>query len=1222
MNLPLHKRNSKYLLIIIKSATVNMSLSKQSSLFAFFQKSNKDIMSHSPEDSAKKRKADQIASTSTASSNENSGGHQQAPAEENPSKKVTPASIATTNNNQAKDLEEEDDFISQKPNLKRLRKSVRIDDDEDDIKENIVSTKPTSVDKSFAQGKQSSQSLVSRFESFRLDKNTSVTTTPHKEDIEIEKKSTTSKKKETKTPAKTPSKTTPATTKKNTPMSKASPEKTPSKEDEIIDVANAESGEVNINEFEDATPEWARPENARDAQGRRPEDPGYDPCTLYIPDYAWKDKRMTPTMKQFWKIKAQNYDKILLFKLGKFYELFYEDALICHKLLDLNWMGRKMHVGFPEKALDKYLMTITNAGHRVCVVEQTETPKEMEKRLKEQKGGDKTINREPVQMISKGTYTNNFDTVYDSKYLLVIRNGRIGESPKRIAVCFVDITTNAVTLGLIVDDSNFTNFKTMIAQLRPVEVVFEDLEIEKDIKTILSSSLLSPTFSRLNDPKYWNPINGRCEINTYCGQNQEKWPTAIKTLLEKLKTEDQELIFSVLAGFTGYLRTMLIAEQLMGTARFEIYDPESFEKRYMILDSQALQHLEVLEVSYQSKNPEDGSLFSYVNKTSTHFGRRMLRRWLCAPLLDAKAINERFDAVEDLQAVYSLRKRVMDRLKKLPDLERQVTKMYNYSIKQSRKVVMFEDISVAKLKEFQALMESFKEAREIVRNLGEVNSGFKSQMLRNLTELVDWRSMTKEQINDPSVTPDPLSLIDELQKVIKWEGDRNAPVPTPREGIDPDYDAKKAEIEAVHRKFNDHLLHWREKLNCKDICYANSKFRYELEIPAKYVEGKKKHPDLEFTSQKKDYQRFHTKEIKKMLEVLEEKEEELKGLLSKFIYFLFDLFHKENTLWDKFVRCIAQIDCLCSLSVVSLDTEKMCRPIVEPLRDANDTKRGVFMDIKDLRHPCVCMMMKEGQFIPNDIYLGDANDSANGKQVMVLTGPNMGGKSTLLRQACVAAILAQIGCYVPATSCKLSVVDRIFTRLGASDKLLEGKSTFYIEMEETVNAVKFSTKNSLVIMDELGRGTSTFDGVAIAYGVLKHLLDVVCCRTLFATHYHVLLEEFRDSYEHLAYYFMDCFFDAAKERIIFKYKLKQGECPRSFGIQVAKAAGIDQEIVKLASFKAQEFDSQLNLTQTVQVNKAFKGLISALSETTNNFDESVNKLQLLVSKLSINDQKK
>ena len=221
-----------------------------------------------------------------------------------------------------------------------------------------------------------------------------------------------------------------------------------------------------------------------------------------------------------------------------------------------------------------------------------------------------------------------------------------------------------------------------------------------------------------------------------------------------------------------------------------------------------------------------------------------------------------------------------------------------------------------------------------------------------------------------------------------------------------------------------------------------------------------------------------------------------------------------------------------------------------------------------MRHPCLCQAGV--QFIPNDILIGDypsvKEEQASNAKIMLLTGSNMGGKSTVLRMSCLAAIIAQIGCFVPAKSCKLSIVDRIFTRIGASDNLLQNKSTFFIEMEETANIARLATKHSLVILDELGRGTSTFDGVAIAFAVLKHLVNSIKCRALFATHYHILLEYFR-LYDEIKYTFMKTVIDE-NQNLIFLYKLTDGEFDKSFAVRVAKMVGLPQKILTNANEKA------------------------------------------------------
>ena len=254
----------------------------------------------------------------------------------------------------------------------------------------------------------------------------------------------------------------------------------------------------------------------------------------------------------------------------------------------------------------------------------------------------------------------------------------------------------------------------------------------------------------------------------------------------------------------------------------------------------------------------------------------------------------------------------------------------------------------------------------------------------------------------------------------------------------------------------------------------------------------------------------------------------------------------------------------------------MCRPKFIPYE--GDYKNSSLLDIRQLRHPCVQMTDSSKQFVPNDTLLAPNQDQT----LLLVTGPNMGGKSTLLRQTCMAVILAQIGCYVPAESMTLTPVDRIFTRIGASDRILEGKSTFYVEMEETKNIIQFATNKSLAIVDELGRGTSTFDGYSIAHAVLKYLVSSLNCRSLFSTHYHMLLDEYRDAPQ-VKLYHMACKANEAQDEVLFLYKFQPGECPQSFGINVARMAGIPRGVLDRAKFKATEFSDKLSkLTDKVK----------------------------------------
>ena len=300
--------------------------------------------------------------------------------------------------------------------------------------------------------------------------------------------------------------------------------------------------------------------------------------------------------------------------------------------------------------------------------------------------------------------------------------------------------------------------------------------------------------------------------------------------------------------------------------------------------------------------------------------------------------------------------------------------------------------------------------------------------------------------------------------------------------------------------------------------------------------------------------RFHTKEILENLEKLDEAEEKLKEISKKLNIEIFNQFYNYHKIINLFINSVAEIDCLITLAYISsIEQDKYSRP---QFIDISDNNGYPYLELRNCIHPC--LIERTINFIDNDIILGE-----NGNSLIVMTGPNMGGKSTLLRQVCIAVIFAQIGCYVPAKYCKMTLVDRIFTRIGAMDKLIEGKSTFYIEMEETKNILENATINSLIIMDELGRGTSTQDGKIIAKTVLYQIENKLMSRCLFTTHYHDIMDWCKKE-KKIKLYFMDSSVDEMTKDIKFKYKFTEGICPESYGIEVAKMAGIPKKILNRA----------------------------------------------------------
>jgi DNA mismatch repair protein MSH6 len=403
---------------------------------------------------------------------------------------------------------------------------------------------------------------------------------------------------------------------------------------------NIGGGFMTHEEILDARPRFLLDAYIRDANGRRPDDPEYDPTTLYIPAEAWKT--FTPAKAQYWQIKSTNFEKILLFKLGKFYEMFDNDAIVCQKLLDLNWMGgaKKLHVGFPEKALDKYLGTLVSQGYKVAVIEQTETPKQMEERQRQEKGvkKEKCVKRDICNVVSKGTYKDpSANAGYEPKYVLSLR--RCGQI---LGVTFFDLSTLRVFVGQFEDDEPLSNLRTLICQIRPVEVLFERELAESEVIKMLKNTPVVPVFRPLMPKDCWGLIKTLARLEAYFG-SADKLPPA----LAELRKNDADLALTSLGMAIAFMEEALVADMTVATADYTVYTPETqaVGLDYMVLDSQALQHLEIVE---SGSGRFEGSLLHYVDHCKTPFGRRLLKRWLLSPLTDLKRIAGRQDAVQDL----------------------------------------------------------------------------------------------------------------------------------------------------------------------------------------------------------------------------------------------------------------------------------------------------------------------------------------------------------------------------------------------------------------------------------------------------------------------------------------------------------------------------------------------------------------------------------------------
>ncbi|SPJ08901.1 DNA mismatch repair protein MSH6, putative [Plasmodium sp. DRC-Itaito] len=926
-------------------------------------------------------------------------------------------------------------------------------------------------------------------------------------------------------------------------------------------------------------PKWIQPQYIRDINLRTPDHADYDSSTIWTPppDHKWaieyKQAHYTPGMQQFWKIKSKNFDKIIFFKMGRFYEIFYIDACLMHTICSLNWMSgeHKPHLGFPEQSLHFYAKKVINSGHKVVVIEQMETPKELEQRNKESIGPkDKAIKREINEIYTKGTILHDNMLSAETKYLVCFYFDEIEDitnikdennnnnikhnnnytfseynNKHKCNFGFVvsDIATSYIAVGYCNDDESRIVLRTILAQLCPAEILYSSKNINKEVLSIFKNIATCPELTCLNN--FPNIISSFDEINKYF----ENIPSNLEIYRE------QSSVICAFGGFIVYLRSLLLDKKIFRFCKIENYDLFKREN-YMVLDATALKHLEILETqSGDTKN----SLYDYVNKTCTNFGARNLRRWICSPLLDCEKIRERLDVVDFLKNNEQILSLIRLKLRKLPDIERLLNKICIQASQSERGAVFFDNVVNTKLKEFVTFLNAFKEIDAMLIDVNRIERD--EELPSRLFQICNTPDTCKDNIKGSY--PNIGLITNEFLEKIYFDGDKEY---KPAEGCDEEIDKINEKEKNVENKLNNVLEHMRTQLKISTLKFVHAKFKYEVECPDNIPKSFLK--NVEITSAKKGYVRIHNDEIKSLVEKLEDIEQEKKDAIYPFFQKLFHLFYAHYEKYVSACRLIAELDCLQSFAYVVLNTAfPLTRPILHPMDSNQGEEKTPFLILEDNIHPVVAMLMPN--FISNNIYMGCDKEK---ECTLLLTGPNMGGKSTLLRQTAISVILAQIGAFVPCTYCELTIVDKIFTRLGSSDNLFEGKSTFLVELEDISNLLKQSTKYSLAILDELGRGTSSFDGTAIALSTLEQISDVIKCRCIFSTHYHLLVEEVKHN-KNISNYHMSLSIDDEQEKIIFLYKFIKGVCPKSFGIHIAKLAGLPKEIIDLAHEKSLLFEN-------------------------------------------------
>jgi len=798
-------------------------------------------------------------------------------------------------------------------------------------------------------------------------------------------------------------------------------------------------------------------------------------------DMATKDKGLTPMMKQFFSLKAQHPDALMLFRCGDFYETYCEDAVAASKILGITLTkrnnggssGTTEMAGFPHHALDTYLPKLIRAGRRVAICDQLEDPKLTKKLVK----------RGITELVTPGVaMSDNVLNYKENNFLAAVHFGKAS-----CGVAFLDISTGEFLTG----QGTYDYVEKLIGNFQPKEVLYDrskKLDFERHFGTKLCVF----------------------ELDDWVFTEQ----TARQKLLKHFQTKN-------LKGFgvdhlkEGVVASGAILQYLELTQHTQISHVTSLsrieEEKYVRLDKFTIRSLELVD----TMQDEGSSLMHVIDHTITPMGGRMLRRWVVFPLKDEKPINERLDMVDYFYRQPQFRQCIDNQLHLVGDLERIISK------------VAVGRVSPREMIQLKVALQALEPVKSACLNAD-------NEALQRIGEQINLCKSIRDRI-EREIQPDAPLLVNKGNVI--------------RDGVNAELD----ELRSIAYSGKDYLLQIQQResdltgIASLKIGY-NNVFGYYLEVRNTY---KDKVPQEWVRKQTlAQAERYITQELK-------EYEEKILGAEDKILALETELFNHLVLAVQDFIPAIqvnatllARIDCLLSFATVSEENHYI-RPVID---------NSEVIDITQGRHPVIEMQLPIGErYVPNDVYLDNER-----QQIIIITGPNMAGKSALLRQTALIVLLAQIGCFVPAESARIGLVDKIFTRVGASDNISLGESTFMVEMTEAANILNNATRRSLVLFDELGRGTSTYDGISIAWAIVEYLHEHerARARTLFATHYHEL-NEMEKNFPRIKNYNVSV--KEVDNKVIFLRKLEKGGSEHSFGIHVAEIAGMPKSIVKRAN---------------------------------------------------------
>ncbi len=838
---------------------------------------------------------------------------------------------------------------------------------------------------------------------------------------------------------------------------------------------------------------------------------------------------LSPMMQQYFAIKEAHKDHILFFRLGDFYEMFFDDALLASKELELTLTGRDCGLeerapmcGVPYHSSEAYIQRLLEKGYKVAICEQTELPQK----------GKALVNRDVIRVVTPGTVMENSMLSEDkNNYIssIFIRDGKAW-------VCFCDISTGTMQ-STVISDENFENdLKSEIFKYMPKEIIINSRILKLKWLTDYLKNVVHCSVELIDDGEYNDFAVDETVKKQFPGKSFDiDMSRCLWQLLDYL-SKTQKVGVEKLDNVTSYSQDSFMKLSYTTTSNLELFETiRTKEKR--------------------------GSLLWVLDSTFTSFGKRMLRKILSAPLMNINEINARLNAVEFFNKNPIIRMDAQTHLKNIQDIERLCTRA---------------TFGSAGPRDVFSLSQSIK----AIAPLKEVLAHSDDSLISNLNSQID-----------------PLSRLGSLLDSAIVE---NPPVTTKDGGIIKDgYDE---EVDHNRHLVNDSMdilteieTRLRQQTNIPKLKVGyNRVFGYYIEVTKSYLDLV---PDNFIRKQTlAGAERFVTEELKNLEQEILSANEKLLAREKEIFSSLLKSISNETDNILKTANAMAYIDVLAAFSQISRKNNYV-KPTVT---------QGDKLYIKDGRHPVVEAMQREDIFIPNDALL-----DCDGNRINIITGPNMAGKSTFMRQVAIICIMAQIGCFVPAKVAEVPICDAIFTRVGASDDLASGRSTFMVEMSEVSEILKNATSRSLVILDEIGRGTSTFDGMSIAKAVVEYIHDKnnIGCKTLFATHYHELTEMESKMYGVVNYNI------AVKKRgddITFLRKIVRGGADDSYGIQVAKLAGVPEKVIERAKDILKELVSNAEKEKMAVRQLSFdEGFLNyrPVEENEKSYDDLVKELE-------------